>query len=87
MYSVPDHPISVRLTLRDSTGALVGARTVSVGDPVQINDVFAALGAPDVVTTNATLHVESSDGYFIPWVTVIDNQSGDSNFLPITPRQ
>jgi len=87
MYSVPDHPISVRLTLRDSTGALIGAGTVSVGDPVQINDVFAALGAPDVVTTNATLHVESSDGYFIPWVTVIDNQSGDSNFLPITPRQ
>jgi hypothetical protein len=55
-----------------------------VGDPVQINDVFAALGAPDVVTTNATLQVESSDDYFIPWVTVIDNQSGDSNFLPFT---
>jgi hypothetical protein len=75
-------PLSVQLTLRDSAGALLATGGVSLGAaPVQINDVFAALGVPGVVTTNATLLIECSQPMY-PYVTVIDNQSGDSTFLP-----
>ena len=49
------------LTLFDSRGRVLGAPlTVSVGAGVQINDVFKAVGAGDVVTSAATLLIDSS---------------------------
>jgi hypothetical protein len=50
----------------------------------QINDVFAAAGAGDVVTTDAALIFGSTMPVFA-FVTVIDNQSGDSIFLSPAP--
>lgn len=83
LNSVP--PANVTLTLRDSSGKQLANGTVTVGGeaPVQINDIFSALGVPTVVTTNATLLIESSQPVY-PYVTVIDNQSGDSTLLPFT---
>lgn len=49
----------------------------------QINDIFALVGAGSEVTTDALLFV-SSTLPVLPYVTVIDNQSGDSIFLPPT---
>jgi hypothetical protein len=47
--------------------------------PMQIDDVFAATGAGDVVTRDATLEVTSTM-VGIPYAIVIDNVSGDSVF-------
>jgi hypothetical protein len=77
------NPVAVRITLRDSSGATLASGSFSVSDPLQLNDVFAALGVPGLVTTNASLTVESEAPVF-PYVTVIDNQSGDSIFLPFS---
>jgi len=83
-YATDEAPLSVQLTLKDSSGAPLASQTFSVGsEPVQINDVFAAMGVPAVVTTNATLLIESSQPMY-PYVTVIDNQSGDSTWLAFT---
>jgi hypothetical protein len=46
--------------------------------PVQVNDIFAAAGVPSTVTTNATLVLDASGSLVYPYVTVIDNRSGDS---------
>ncbi len=46
----------------------------------QINDIFAAVGGGAEVTTDAFLDVESALAV-LPYVTVIDNQTGDSIFL------
>jgi hypothetical protein len=86
-YATDYVPVSVQLTLRDSSGLSLASGSVSVGGaPVQINDVFAALGVPAMVTTNATLLMEGSQPMY-PYVTVIDNQSGDSTFLPFASGQ
>lgn len=55
-----------------STGLPLYSRTAG-----QINDIFAAAGAGAAVTTNAVLVVRSEQPVF-PFVTVVDNQSGDS---------
>ncbi|HEV8267201.1 MAG TPA: hypothetical protein VGR00_03165, partial [Thermoanaerobaculia bacterium] len=47
----------------------------------QINDIFAAAGAGGAALTDAYL-VVTSDSPVFAYVTVIDNQSGDSVFLP-----
>jgi len=44
------------------------------------NDIFAELGAPDVVTTNAYL-VALATLPILSYVTVIDNQSGDAIYV------
>ncbi|MCM3875121.1 MAG: hypothetical protein NEA02_01755 [Thermoanaerobaculia bacterium] len=73
---------TVTLTLRDALGAVLGTPlTVSLGQGTQINDVFKAVGASSVVTTNASLIVDQTGGV-IPYVTVIDNATGDSSYLP-----
>jgi hypothetical protein len=46
----------------------------------QVNDIFAACGAAAAVTTNAVLVVSSTLPVF-PYVTVIDNVTGDSIVL------
>lgn len=43
----------------------------------QVNDIFTAVGAGSAVTTNALLFV-TSDLAVIPYVTIVDNVTGDS---------
>ncbi|HEY3348553.1 MAG TPA: hypothetical protein VGM13_02105 [Thermoanaerobaculia bacterium] len=69
------------VTVLDSSGRPLGSPlTVAAGDGVQINDVFKAVGAGDVVTDAATLTIDAT-GYVSAYVTVIDNRSGDSCLL------
>lgn len=69
----------VTYTLFDDNGRLIGSTTQSLATRKagQITDIFNAAGAGSTVTTNAVLVVTSPSPVF-PFVTVIDNQSGDS---------
>jgi hypothetical protein len=80
-YNPSGSSASVTFTLYNGiTGRVLGdpkTRTWAAYEAYQINDVFAALGASNAVTTNAYLVVTSSVPVFA-FVTVIDNVSGDS---------
>lgn len=82
-YNPNAAPASVTMTLFAADGTVLGSpftRTLGANEPFQINDVFAALGAGGTVTSNATLLVVSSLPVF-SYVTVVDNQSGDSVYV------
>ena len=67
-------------TLTTADGTAIGQPVTQTWGPKearQINDIFAAAGAGGTVTTDAVLHVTSTFPSF-PYVTVIDNQTGDS---------
>jgi len=73
--------------VRTSDGTPLGhevTQTWAAFEARQINDIFAAAGAGDVVTTDAALLVSSTMPVFA-FVTVIDNQTGDSIFLTASP--
>ena len=55
-------------------------RTWAANEAYQISDIFSAVGFPAGVTTNAYLVVTASAPVF-PYVTVVDNQSGDSVYV------
>ena len=55
-------------------------RTWEAFETFQISGLFAAVGAGGAVTTDAWLAVSASAPLF-PFVTVIDNQSGDSTWV------
>ncbi|MEO6325594.1 MAG: hypothetical protein ABIT01_04015, partial [Thermoanaerobaculia bacterium] len=83
VYNPRAAAITVTFSLYNQ-GALVGApltRTWAAQEPYQVNDIFTAVGAGGLVTRNATLVVTATGGVF-PYVTVIDNQSGDSVYVP-----
>ena len=72
---------------RTSDGKQIGQSVTQTWGPFesrQINDVFAVLGAGGEVTTDAVLEVTAPLPVF-PYVTVIDNQTGDSIFQGPTP--
>ena len=71
---------TVTFTLTTTDGTPIGQPVVQVWashEARQINDIFAAAGAESTVTTDAVLHVASTHPAF-PYVTVLDNQTGDS---------
>lgn len=76
---------TVTYALYRADGSLLGTTTRNLyGSGAlagQVNDLFDAVGAGSVVTTSAVLVVTSTYQVF-PFVTVIDNQSGDSVYLP-----
>jgi hypothetical protein len=78
----------VTYTLLQQNGALIGSatRTLSARTAGQINDIFLAAGAGSTVTTNAVLVVTSTLPVF-PFVTVVDNQSGDSVYAAASSDQ
>jgi hypothetical protein len=73
---------TVTFTLYDATGHSLGETSQELigNQAIQINDIFGAVGAGSTVTTNATL-VMTATLPVVPYVTVIDNRSGDSTFL------
>jgi hypothetical protein len=81
-------PVVVTFRLIDASGILLGetTRTAEPGRPIQINDVFAAVAAGSAVTRDASLEVTSTLPVF-PFVTVIDNQSGDSIWVVPSPDE
>ena len=72
-------PATVYFYLSTANGTSLGyvRQTWAAHEARQINDIFAAVGAGGVVTTDAILMVLSDIPVF-SYVTVIDNQSGDS---------
>lgn len=73
---------SVTYHLKDSTGQTLGAPlTLKMWRPQQIDDIFSAVGAGDIVTQDAVLEVTTTS-FAIPYAIVIDNRTGDSTFLP-----
>ena len=71
---------TVTFTLTATDGTPIGQPVTQTWGPKearQINDIFATAGAGGTVTTDAVLHVTSTLPAF-PYVTVIDNQTGDS---------
>ena len=85
VYNPNDAPAHVTLRLYTDAGAL-GKPVILVPDLAprearQVTDIFAAAEVSSTVTIGAYLVVESSTGVFA-YVTVIDNQSGDSVFVP-----
>lgn len=77
---------SVTFTLTTETGAVIGTpytRSWAPNEAFQLNDVFAYMGAAGTVTTNATLVVTSTLPVF-SYVTLIDNQSGDTTYVSST---
>jgi len=83
-YNPGDAAARVTFELLDESGATLGTltRTWEAREAFQVNDVFNAVGAGGTATRNACL-VVSADLAIFPFVTVIDNQSGD--FVWVTP--
>jgi hypothetical protein len=77
------YPVHVTFALASAAGAVLGSTSADVPatSAVQINDIFAATGSGTTVSLNANLIVTSAWPVF-HFVTVIDNQSGDSVFVP-----
>ncbi|HTS03524.1 MAG TPA: hypothetical protein VMN04_13450 [Thermoanaerobaculia bacterium] len=83
-FNPNDVAATVTLTLYGSDGVARGAPVVVTLGPRearQVNDVFGAAGAGGDVSMDAYLVADSSAPVFA-YVTVIDNQSGDSVFVP-----
>ena len=85
-YNPNDAPVTLTFTLYANDGTRLGNpldRTAAAREAFQINDVFGAVGAGSTVTTSAYLVITSSAPVF-GYVTLIDNQSGDSVYIAAT---
>ena len=74
---------SPRVTLFNALGLQIGRPIyLPLGElSAQVNDIFAAAEVPDD-TTYATLVLDANGASVYPYVTVIDNESGDSVVVP-----
>jgi streptogramin lyase len=82
-YNPHSVPTTVTFTLYAADGALLGAtsRALAPFEAAQLSpNIFDLVGAGSVTTRNATLVMNAGVPVFA-FVTVIDNQSGDSYFL------
>jgi hypothetical protein len=57
--------------------------TLGAWESVQINDIFAALGAEGQINARIELTRDSGDGGFFAYASVIDAESGDAIFVPV----
>jgi hypothetical protein len=77
---------SATFTLYAADGTVIGTpytRTWQPNEAFQLNDIFGYVNAAGTVTTNATLVVTSTSPVF-SYVTLIDNQSGDTTYVSST---
>jgi hypothetical protein len=80
LYNPAAYTTTATFTLTKTDGTPIGqpvTQTWASKEARQINDIFGAAGAEGSVITDAVLHVTSTLPAF-PYVTVIDNQTGDS---------
>ncbi len=85
-YNPNETSVDVTFTLHDGDGTLLGAvtRTYAPQEAYQLSpNIFDLVGADSVITSNAYLVVTATAPVF-PYVSVIDNVSGDSSYLPIS---
>ena len=77
-------PTVVELVLRTPDGTEIGRRQVTLRsfENTQLNDVFAAAGAPAVTGAYATVVSHTEDARFLAYASVVDNRSSDPVFIP-----
>ena len=83
-YNPQPVAVAVTFALYDGNGAALGThtRTYQPNEALQLfPNIFELVGASSTVTKDAYLVVTAAAPVF-PYVTVIDNVSGDSSFLP-----
>jgi hypothetical protein len=75
--------IGVTVELFAAAGSSLGTvnRNLKPFEHRQVNDVFHAAGADDVVDGYAVVRTVSEDGHFICYASVVDNGSGDAVFI------
>ena len=81
LYNPSAFPNTVTFTLAATDGTPIGSPVTQVWGPHearQINDIFGAAGAEGTVGTDVTAHVTATLPAF-PYVSVTDNQSGDTS--------
>ena len=79
VFNIYAAPATVTFQLSRTDGTVLGSvtQTWAAQEARQVNDIFGAVGAGGLVTTDAVLTVTSDIPVF-SYVTVIDNQTGDS---------
>lgn len=83
-YNPNETSVDIAFTLHDGDGTLLGTvtRTYAPQEAYQLSpNIFDLVGAGSAVTSNAYLVVTATAPVF-PYVSVVDNVSGDSSFLP-----
>jgi hypothetical protein len=84
-YNPNTFSVPVSFAMFDTNGAPIGTvlkRTYAANEAFQVNNIFGSVGAGFTVTENAYLIV-NADAPIFPYVSVIDNVSGDSiNVIP-----
>ena len=88
LAEVAGSTVRVRCTIRDAHGRPLGQTLTLEPGPfalIQIDDVFAAAGAP--LTDNARIDLEqvSGTGEFVGYASVVDGVTGDAIFVPAAP--
>jgi virginiamycin B lyase len=85
VFNPTSSDVTVVMELSDATGKHLGVDWIVVGpySARQINDVVSHFPAGNITTTDAVLSVTSTTAVF-PYVTVIDNQTGDFVYVPGT---
>jgi len=79
--------ITLELTLFDADGRPVGApqrHALGPWELVQINDIFAAVGAPALPAARLEITRSSGEGSFFAYASVVDTTSGDAVFVPVS---
>lgn len=88
-YNPNAFPVPVTFTLYNGNNTILGSplsRNWGPNEAFQISNIFAAAGLGSAVTTNAYLVVTAPSPIFA-YVTVIDNQSGDSVYATPNPDE
>jgi subtilisin family serine protease len=80
---------TVRYVLKNAAGSTLGIGDLEVGpyEVVQVNDVFAEVGAAAEGNARVDLFVEGGDGAITAYGSVVDNISGDAIFVPAANLQ
>ncbi len=85
-YNPQEIPVDITFALWGGDGTLLGefTRTWGPQEALQLApNIFELVGAGSVVTSNAYLVVTASAPVF-PYVSVVDNVSGDTSWLPVS---
>jgi hypothetical protein len=85
-YNPQETPVDVTFTLKAGDGTLLGefTRTWGPQEAFQLSpNIFDLVGVGAVVTSNAFLIVTATAPVY-PYVSVVDNLSGDTSWLPVS---
>lgn len=84
LLNITERPVEVQVHLYLGSGNLVGVRTENLlpFEMVQLDRIFASVGATSVDSGFATVQVTTSGGRALAYASVVDNGSGDPILIP-----